>query len=250
MLEIPDSLEIDYTIPLNHHEFDKVVLSRRSVRSYTSEAVPETTLRHCLELALLSPSSSNLQPWEFHWVRNPDLKAKLAEFCYSQPSARTASDLIVCVARTKTWASNLGDIIKDLKAQPGVSPSAIKYHEVDLPKMLEQGLFGLKGYWRSLKYRFRGLKKVQARRPGGPGDLLLWAVKSTTLGIQTLMLAIRAHGYDSCPMEGFDEVRVARLLNLPSDAHIVMVVSVGKRAKNGIYGKRTRLGKDQFIKVY
>jgi nitroreductase len=249
-LEIPDSLEIDYTTPLNQDEFDKVVLSRRSVRSYTSDAVPEATVRHCLELALLSPSSSNLQPWEFHWVRSPDLKAKLASYCYSQPSARTASDLIVCVARTNTWSSNLNAIVGDLKSTPGVSPSAIKYHEVDLPKMLEQGFFGLKGYWRSLKYRFKGLKKVQARRPGGPGDLLLWAVKSTTLGIQTFMLAIRAHGFDSCPMEGFDEVRVGRLLNLPSDAHIVMVVSIGKRAKNGVYGKRTRLSKDQFIKRY
>jgi len=249
-LEIPDSLEIDFHTALNQDEFDKVVLTRRSVRSYTNEPVPEAILQHCLELALLAPSSSNLQPWEFHWVRSSDLKKRVAEFCYSQPTAKTASDLIVCVARTATWPSHLEQLVKVLKAQPGVSPSAIKYHEVDLPKMLEQGRFGLKGHLRSIKYRLKGLKKVQARRPGGPSDLLLWAVKSTTLAIQTFILAIRAHGFDSCPMEGFDEVRISRLLKLPPDAHIVMVVSVGKRAKNGIYGKRTRLEKERFIKQY
>ncbi len=249
-LEIPESLELDSNIDLNQDEFDKVVLSRRSVRSYTSDAVPESIIQHCLELALLSPSSSNLQPWEFHWVRNSELKKQLAEFCYSQPSAKTASDLIVCVARTKTWSSHLDHLVKVLKSQPGVSESAIRYHQIELPNMLAQGIFGLKGHLRSLKYRLKGIRKVQARRPGGPSDLLLWAVKSTTLAIQTFILAVRAHGYDTCPMEGFDEVRVSRLLKLPSDAHIVMVVSVGKRAKNGVYGKRTRLEKERFIKQY
>lgn len=50
----------------------------------------------------------------------------------------------------------------------------------------------------------------------------IWATKSTALAAQNLMLALRAHGYDSCPMEGFDEHRVKKLLNLPGKGLVTM----------------------------
>lgn len=248
---IPESLECDsFSTPLLGEEFDKVVLTRRSVRIYNGEPIPEEVMQHCFKLALLSPSSVNLQPWEFHWVRNKDLRQDLVKCCYSQPSAKTAAELIVCVARQATWPSNLRQLIEHLKTEPKTSASAIDYHENIVPKMLVQGHFGFFGYLRAIKTFFKGFYSVQSRRPGGPSDMLLWAVKSTTLAIQTFMLSLRAHGYDSCPMEGFDEKRVAKLLSLPNDAHIVMVVSAGKRASNGVYGRRFRLEESQFIKIH
>jgi nitroreductase len=48
------------------------------------------------------------------------------------------------------------------------------------------------------------------------------------------MLALRAAGYDSCAMEGFDEPRVKRLLGLPRAAHIVMIIAAGKRAEGSV----------------
>jgi len=236
--------------PEHAQVFDQIVLSRRSVRKYTDEPVPENLMQHCLDLALLSPSSSNLQPWEFHWVRDLQKKSKMVEYCFSQPTARTAQELVVCIARTDSWKNIGGKILDSLKKQPGVSQGAIQYYEKDVPKMLRQGPFGLLGYFRKISYFVRGFSKVQVRGPGGPSELTLWAVKSATLAIQTFMLAIRAHGYDSCPMEGFDSKRVAKLLNLPKDAHIVMVVSIGKRAVGGIYGPRLRFERDLFIKTH
>ena len=64
---------------INVNEFKKVVESRRSVRIYTEDSIPEDVMRQCLDLALLAPSSFNLQPWEFYWVRSPDKKKKLIE---------------------------------------------------------------------------------------------------------------------------------------------------------------------------
>jgi hypothetical protein len=49
-------------------------------------------------------------------------------------------------------------------------------------------------------------------------------------------------------MEGFDGVRARKILNLPSSAEITMVVSAGRRAENGVYGKRLRFDSGQFIK--
>ena len=42
------------------------------------------------------------------------------------------------------------------------------------------------------------------------------------------MMALVAQGYDSCPMEGFDQNRVKKILKLNSKSHIVMVLGVGK----------------------
>ena len=57
-------------------EFIKTVKSRRSVRVYTDEPIQEKDMMECLELALLAPNSSNLQPWEFYWVRDKKKKEK------------------------------------------------------------------------------------------------------------------------------------------------------------------------------
>ncbi len=45
---------------------------------------------------------------------------------------------------------------------------------------------------------------------------------------QTLMLAAKSMGYDSCPMDGFDFEKVAELIKLPDDHVIAMFVAIGK----------------------
>ncbi len=74
--------------PGDANAFDRIVLHRRSVRSYDSTPVPESVMRECLELALLAPNSSNLQAWEFYWVRSEEKKRRLAEYCMAQGAAR------------------------------------------------------------------------------------------------------------------------------------------------------------------
>ena len=75
----------------------------------------------------------------------------------------------------------------------------------------------------------------------------IWGHKSTSLACAHFMLAMRAHGFDTCPMEGFDSRRVKRLLGLPRRAQITMVISAGKRAKGGIYGDRFRFDQEKVV---
>ena len=49
------------------------------------------------------------------------------------------------------------------------------------------------------------------------------AMRSCGIAAQTLMLAAKAMGYDSCPMDGFDFEAVGKLINLPADHLISMV---------------------------
>jgi nitroreductase len=75
----------------------------------------------------------------------------------------------------------------------------------------------------------------------------VWSQKSTALAAAHFMLAMRAHGFDTCPMEGMDSRRIKTLLNLPSRAEINMVISAGKRTSKGVYGERFRFPRDTFL---
>ena len=202
----------------------------------------------CLELALLSPNSSNLQPWEFYWVRDLDKKNQLIDYCLGQPAAKTAQELVVCVARPDNWRLNtqvMLDMFKEKKLPEAVST----YYKKIVPLAYNQGFLGLFGVIKKISTFFIGLKRSIPREPTSFNDMKIWAQKSTALACQTLMLSLRAFGYDSCPMEGIDSLRIKKLLKLPKKAQICMVISAGKRAKNGVYGKRFRLEKERFIKI-
>ncbi len=246
--EIPKTEPQDAPPSINVEEFRKVVHSRRSVRVFDGTPVPEAVIRDCLDLALLAPNSSNLQPWEFHWVRTPWKKQKLIEACLSQPAARTAAELIVCVGRRDTWWRNRDLMLEEFRRQGNRVPrAAVDYYERLVPLMYAQGWFSWLGWWKRLLFFSRGLMKPTPREPVSNAQMDLWSVKSTSLACENLMLALRAHGYDSCPMEGIDSARIRRLLGLPRSASIAMVISAGKRAPNGVYGPQIRFDRSLFI---
>ncbi len=56
-------------------------------------------------------------------------------------------------------------------------------------------------------------------------------MRSCGIAAQTLMLAAKSLGYDSCPMDGFDFEEVAKLINLPDDHVLTMFVAIGKGIK-------------------
>lgn len=228
--------------------FIRVVESRRSVRQFTGEPIAPEIMHRMLDLAMLSPSSSNLQPWEFHWVRQPDKKKKLVEACLSQPAARTASELVVVVARTQTWRRNIKEMMKQLKASKPQPPKGVlDYYEKLVPMALTTKPFVLVPFVKWAFTRIARLRRPTPQGPIGDSDLRVWAHKSVALAAQTLMLAARGYNLDTCPMEGFDSWRVSKLLNLPADAEISMIIALGPAKSSGIYGPRLRFSRDLFV---
>jgi len=65
-------------------EFYEVLRTRRSVRSYRPDPVPQDALDRVLEVARISPSGSNRQPWRFILVADPGLRGELAVACGDQ----------------------------------------------------------------------------------------------------------------------------------------------------------------------
>jgi|TARA_B100000131_G_scaffold264189_1_gene261342 nitroreductase len=249
LTNIPRHNHEEPAIDIDKEEFIKLVNSRRSVRVFNQDAVNPNHIKECLELALLAPTSSNLQCWEFYWIQDKEKKSKLKSYCLGQSAATTAQELIVCVARIDTWKKNKDHIIDHLNRNKLTPKSALKYYEKIVPLVYSQGFMGLVGFLKKIMIHFIGMFKVIPREPCSVSDMRVWAHKTTALACENLMLAVRAYGYDSCPMEGMDSKRIKKMLNLPKSAEVCMVVSVGKRAENGVYGKRYRIDSNNFIKI-
>ena len=229
--------------------FDEIVGYRRSVRIFDPEADynPQIITKN-LKRAILAPSSSNLQLWEFHRVRDGELRQKLNEACFNQPAARTANELIVIVTRLDKWEQRIEaniEFIKSQNAPEDVKERAIAYYD-KIVRRLYKWAKRYPSFVLKLIQWFNGLKKPVYREVSWT-DLRISAHKSVALAAQTFMLGMSADGYDTCPMEGFDSKRVKKLLNLPEDAEINMIIACGIRKPEGIYGPRFRI---PFEEVY
>jgi nitroreductase len=242
-----DYKHVEDPLRCNAEEFEKVVETRRSVRVFDSTPVPEAVIRRCLDLAMLAPNSSNLQPWEWYWVRNPEKKAKLVRWCMSQPAARTAQELIVVVARPDSWWRARNEMLKRLEAKGDVPAKALEYYRMVVPMAYLQ-LGNLFAVMKHFMFNMLGIFRPLPREPNFNSGMAVWAIKSVCLAASTFMLGLRAHGFDSCPMEGIDQKRIRKLLGLPRRAEIPMVIGVGKRAPNGVYGPRIRFDNSWFVK--
>ena len=236
----------DYNNPT---EFKKLVEARRSVRKFTAEKIPDEIVNDCLDIALLAPNSSNLQTWEFYRITTEKIKKDVAFACFSQPAATTASELIACVARPDHWRAHAKQMLVELKALSKDTPkSVLDYYSKLVPLVYTVGFFNI---LTPLKWSLNsvvGMFKVVPRDPISSFVLVNWSVKSCALACENLMLAFRSYGYDTCPMEGFDAVKVKKAMKLSRHAHIVMIIGAGKRDEGGLYGPRIRFPREQFIK--
>jgi nitroreductase len=226
--------------------FKRVVRARRSVRAFLTEIVPDGVIDECLDLALLAPNSQNLHPWEFIRVQTPQKLELLRVYCLDQPPARSAPTLLVAVARPDFWRLARRLNLEHLEHRAGPAEYIRKYKKI-IPLIFDDGPLHMLGPLKHLALAVQGLWHPTWRGPFGYWGQQLWATKTTALACENLMLAFRAAGYDTCPMEGFDEPRVKHLLDLPREARVVMVLAVGRRAPGGVT-EQLRFDRALFVK--
>ena len=228
-------------------EFDKIVRIRRSVRRYKKTEINDDDVKDSILHASLAPNSSNLQLWEFYHVTSEKLMNKISEACFNQPAARTANQFVVIVTRKDLWNKrrifNINTIKnKTLNASDKSLKNrdlALKYYKYLIPTIYKE-FFGLLGYIRYINAIIIGLFRPIYRQVTN-SDMRVVAHKSSALAAQNFMLSMTSKGYDTCPMEGFDSLRVKRILSLPYSSEINMVISCGIRDDDGVYGKQIRV---------
>ena len=224
---------------------------RRSVRIFDPEkSIKSKFIKKCIEQASLAPTSDNLQLWEFYHIQSKDLLKNVAKVCYNQPAAKTAQELVIPVVRVDLWPDRIQSNVDYIKNSNKDSDEkkikgALDYYQKVFQK-LHKGTSRFRGFFHSIKINLDGLKKVTYREVK-TNDLRVVGHKSTALAAQNFMVSMAALGYDTCPMEGFDSVRLKALLKLPKKAEISMVIGCGIRKEEGLYGERFRI---PFEEVY
>ena len=230
-------------------DFFQVVNTRRSVRKFTSKLVPTEVIEKALQAALLAPNSSNLQLWEFYWVKSAEKKAALITSCFSQSAAASAQELVVAVSRVDTWRRNRDALMIAMEAR-GPLPSKVRdYYTKLIPLVYIMEPTRILGVVKKISFSIMGLFKPAPRGPAFRAGLFEVVSKSAALACENFMLAITAQGFASCPMEGFDEVRVKKILKLNSNCHVVMTIGIGEADPAGIFGERIRLDSKLFLKT-
>lgn len=226
-------------------DFFEVVEKRRSIRKFSRDDVPDAVIEKALHAAIWAPNSSNLQTWDFFWVANSEKKANLVKACLNQAAARTAQHLIVVTANAKLWKRSQAELIAWTKREN--APKVVEeYYSKLIPLTYSTG-FGVLSAVKKFLGSVAGLFTPFMRRPATLKDLYEVSIKSSALACENFALAITAQGFDTCMMEGFDEVRVMDLLDLSNDYRVVMVIAVGKTSERGTWGKPFRLPHETVI---
>jgi nitroreductase len=179
----------------------------------------------------------------------------MTEACLGQNAAKTAQQLVVVVTRQDLWRERAKANIRFLDKtydKPDLTEreqkrkkQATDYYSKLIPTLYTDFL-GILGLIKYAVFQIIGLFRPIYRQARA-SDMRIIAHKSAGLAAENFMVSMAAIGYDTCPMEGSDTLRVKQILNLPSGAEINMVISCGIRDDKGIYGPRFRV---PFEEVY
>jgi len=75
----------------------EAILSRRSIRKYTSSPVPDELIEELLRAAMSAPSAGNEQPWHFVVIRDQRILNEIPKFHeYSQMLREAPVAVLVC----------------------------------------------------------------------------------------------------------------------------------------------------------
>ena len=171
---------------------------RRAIKHFDPEhKLSDEETNKLFQLAMLSPTAFNIQHWRFVNVSNPELRKQIQPLAWDQAQVVDASLLIILTADLKAW-----------EKEP------VRYWRNAATEVQDFMLPAIKQY-------YEGKEEVQRDE----------AFRSMGIAAQTLMLAAKAMGYESCPMDGFDFEAVATLINLPEDHVIGQFVVIGKGIK-------------------
>lgn len=173
----------------------EAIEKRRSVKSFdNTHKLSDPEIERLFAHAILSPTSFNIQNWRFVAVTDQEQKEKLKAAAWNQAHVADASLTIVICADLKAWSKN---------------PS--RYWE-NAPEELKKTLVPL------IEKFYKGNESLQRDE----------ALRSAGISAQTLMLTAKDMGYDSCPMIGFDAKEVAKIIKLPKNHIVCMMVVIGK----------------------
>lgn len=183
-------------------EFKQLLQSRFSVNQFDPNGViSRKEVEDIIQDATLSPSSFNLQHWRFLIIDDQKMKLKLKSVANNQQKIEDAAASIVVLGNLT--ANRDGKRIADDLSAKGFLPEEYKENLINSI----QGLYGSEA-----------MKRDEA-------------IRGASLAAMTLMLAAKDKGFGTCPMIGFDPVRLCEEFNIPEHLIPVMIIPIGPVAE-------------------
>jgi nitroreductase len=172
--------------------------TRRAIKKFDStyKMSPEQ-VNSLMELTILSPTSYNQQNWRFITVTDQLIKEQISKAARGQAQPSDGSLVIILCGNMNAW-----------KEEP-------------------------LRYWKNSTIEKQELVKnsLNKKYADSPQNQRDEAMRSCGFAGQTIMLAARQMGLDSCPMVGFEYDELAKIINLPENHLIVLMIVVGKAAE-------------------
>jgi nitroreductase len=73
------------------------VLTRRSIRKYTADTIPEVVVLEIIKVAMAAPSAGNEQPWHFIMIKDRTILAEIPKFQpYSAMVKEAPVAILIC----------------------------------------------------------------------------------------------------------------------------------------------------------
>ena len=210
------------------------IYERRAIKDFDPVEIPDALREQILRAACLAPSSFNMQPYKFYWVQSAENLDCVARLCVGQKPARTASALVVVVADLRSLSDTTQSQLAWMRTGNFTSEKIEDYERTAKAGriLFAPGPFQLFAALKWALFRLLNVWKIMGMPPLFRKDQFKWAVKSTSMACQNLMIAAQALGLNTCPMEGFDGRRLCRFLGLSRRQHeIVIVIAIGKKSQ-------------------
>ena len=216
---------------MNRTDAFTAILSRRSVRKFSATPVSEAELLGILECANRAPSGFNLQPWEFLVIRDTTVRKKMLHVCMNQTQVVDAPVVVAVLADRDAWRRSFPAVV-EASVRSGVWDKARATRYMKVVRMhFRTGPFGIFGFLKRIALPMLRLRQPFPAPITSTHEAEEYVMRQAMLALESLMLAANAIGIDSSPMEGFDEDRLKRLLQIPSRMRVVSLVALGRRAE-------------------
>jgi len=187
----------------------QAIKERRATPSFEDVPVHSADLEKIIRAGLEAPSGYNLQPWRFVVVREREQKKKLREAAFRQAKVEEAGAVIVACGDPGGWKDGDLDEMLSLSTQHGYGGEA----EHNRTRAAINGFLG----------------SAPGKGGGVEPTFDLWVNRQVMIGLTTMMWTAETLGYDTAPMEGFEEDKVKALLKIPDRVRVVALLAVGRR---------------------
>ncbi len=177
----------------------EAIEGRRATPSFDGEPIPAEDLHRILDAGLHAPSGYNMQPWRFIVVQSPEQKKRLRGASYNQGKVEEASAVIVACGDADGWRKDI-DLMLRLGREGGMPES-----------YAVQARSSVFNYLSSFS----------------SAQMQAWLNKMVMLAFTHMMLMAEVMGYDTAPMEGFEQEKVHEVLRLPLSYWVVALLGIG-----------------------